>query len=117
MNVIKKKENKMILTITEKGFQLGEGVNFADFLHAIINVTLTFMMMLRDQQETDEGKKEVEGVLYDAFNVAASNLLYAFAPDEHLRPDIDNEAILAMENQMLDEAMQKDPEKAAELMK
>lgn len=51
----------------------------------------------------EEKVTELKGMLYDFYNVNASNLLSTFAPEIEARPDITTQAILKAENALIEE--------------
>lgn len=56
----------------------------------------------------EEHKSDVKELIYDMFNYAASALLDDFIPEKELRPDLTADAIMAMENKILDDATAKE---------
>lgn len=46
---------------------------------------------------------ELKGMLYDFYNVNASNLLVTFAPEFEKNPDLTTQAILKAENELIEE--------------
>lgn len=54
-----------------------------------------------------KAKPEAKEALYDAYNFAASNVLASFIPDHELRPDITQEALMEMENQIINKKYDK----------
>ena len=65
-------------------------------------MTLCLSAMNDVVQNAPEGKEEeCKGVLYDFFNVAASNVLKTFAPELELRPNLTAQAIMEAENRII----------------
>lgn len=96
--------SKMI-SITENGHILcNEPINAQEISSIFLNGILQVFNDIVNQQETEENKKECKEELYDMFNAQASTLLEVLIPDKELRPDLTAEAILKMENEILDEA-------------
>lgn len=56
-------------------------------------------------------RQEIQQLLYDEYNYAASNLLATFAPDIDMRPDWTPQAMLQAENRFLDEHTQPNAKK------
>ena len=54
-------------------------------------------------QKWGEKVAELKGMLYDFYNVNASNLLVAFAPEFEKNPDLTTQAILKAENDLIEE--------------
>lgn len=54
-------------------------------------------------QKWGEKVAELKGMLYDFYNVNASNLLIAFAPEFEKNPDLTTQAILKAENDLIEE--------------
>jgi len=56
-----------------------------------------------NDQILTEKISELKGMLYDFYNVNASNLLNAFAPELEQHPDLTTQAILKAENELIEE--------------
>jgi hypothetical protein len=54
-----------------------------------------------DQTLTNEQRDEIIGNLYDNYNAGASNILYLFAPDKELHPDLTVEAMKEAEDRYM----------------
>lgn len=66
-------------------------------------MSLLCSAMLDVLRRTAEAYPDQKHILYDEFNMAASQVLKEFIPDRELRPDLTERAILEMENRLLDE--------------
>lgn len=53
--------------------------------------------------DTEAQIAELKGMLYDFYNVNASNLLVTFAPEFEKNPDLTTQAILKAENELIEE--------------
>lgn len=60
------------------------------------------------EEDKPNTKSVAKENMYDAFNHIVSNVLTTFAPDNELRSDITYEAIMELENQKLEEQLQKE---------
>lgn len=69
----------------------------------LIDLTLSAnlaMMNATLKSAPNKDKQKIKEYLFDTFNVAASSLLAQFAPDIPLRPDITEEAIIQLEEEL-----------------
>ena len=57
----------------------------------------------QDTANKDAQITELKGMLYDFYNVNASNLLVTFAPEFEKNPDLTTQAILKAENELIEE--------------
>lgn len=77
-----------------------------DLMPILFTVQLSYMRQFMKQVE-DSGElssEQIQGLkedLYDKYNAGASNVLYLFAPDEELRPDLTVEAMRYAEDQYM----------------
>lgn len=77
-----------------------------DLMPILFTVQLSYMRQFMKQIE-DSGElssEQIQGLkedLYDKYNAGASNVLYLFAPDEELRPDLTVEAMRYAEDQYM----------------
>ena len=71
------------------------------FMQAVQSALLTTMNAFVDAVPEEHKEKVIEAI-YNDYNYAASNLLTLFAPDLELRPHLTAEAILEMENKILE---------------
>lgn len=92
-----------MFSITEEGYMLAsDPYHPIEFMNTVNQVMFqVFMNCIKDAPE--EHKQAAKEELYDAYNQAASAFLEALAPDLELRPDLTAEAILEMENQLLEQ--------------
>ena len=96
--IISQKENELRL-------QTEQSLGFED----ILNLTLSAVLSMANEitnKAPDENKQQVKEYLFDQINLAASALLSQFAPEIDLRKDIQAEAILTLEEQLLTERAQ-----------
>ena len=94
---------KRMIAITEEGYTLcSEGVTATDFSGICLNAMLGVYRDIISQQDTEEEKKKCAEELYDMFNIQASAFLDELIPEKELRPDLDEQAILKAQNEILD---------------
>lgn len=99
-------------------FKLAGGFNAEDVILICNTVILSAMNQLVNnyrkvlgesakgpiaQEKIDEKVVELKGMLYDFYNVNASNLLAEFAPEIEKNPDLTTQAILKAENDLIEE--------------
>ena len=77
-----------------------------DLMPILFTVQLSYMRQFMKQiEESGElSSEQIQGLkedLYDKYNAGASNVLYLFAPDEELRPDLTVEAMKQAEDQFM----------------
>ena len=96
------KDNQIYFNIKDGKVKLSmrENLNLEDFLQVIQTGILSAMNSIVAAAENEE---EAKAVLYDTYNLACSRTLEAFAPEYELRPHLTTEAILRMENKILNE--------------
>lgn len=90
------------LTIEERNGKVsmsstGE-LSFPEFLQMTLTATLQFAKHI-----TPPNNDTAKGLIYDDMNHAFSKVLDLYDPELELRPDITAEAILKMENQLVEE--------------
>ena len=95
--------NKLTIHMRDEGkveFESKKPIGFDDLLSVTMSLNLGFMrqLVLNTPQANQE---EAKGMLYDAFNKAASEILEQFAPEYELRPGLTAQAIMEMENQIV----------------
>ncbi len=101
-------EDHIVLANSENGLQIH--VNPDANIETLYKMIFTFLPHLMEnsarlpESATDEEKAKQREAIYDYVNILVSSLLKNFMPDKELRPDLTEEAILKMENQLLDEA-------------
>lgn len=108
-----KRENKLITTkdaiilaIDKEGKLTPHFPPTLDYWTAmrILQTTqLHVMEMFSRVPSTGEINQAAREEIYDDYNASASSLLMQFIPDKELRPDLTEQAILEMENKILDE--------------
>lgn len=92
-----------MISITEDGmFISSEPMYAVDFVNLMLNATMQLFQQ-QIKHTPDEEQQKIKEELYDLFNEGASAFLKAFAPDIELRPDLTAEAILAAENELIEE--------------
>ena len=76
-----------------------------DALGITLTAQLAIMRAVLEKSKADGATKEelqtIKEDLYDKFNAGASNILYLFAPDEELHPDLTVEAMKAAEDKYM----------------
>jgi hypothetical protein len=90
------------LFITEDGrVSASDPVTATEFINMTTAATLNmFNNILKQVPEEDAAK--VKGDLFDMYNQGASALLKVFAPEFEVHPDLTEQAIMEMENEILD---------------
>lgn len=113
-------EDHIVLANTAEGMQIH--VNPNANIETLYKMIFTFLPHLMENSATlspnatDEEKLKQRTAVYDYVNILVSSLLKNFMPDKELRPDLTEEAILKMENQLLDESYASaSPEQKAEI--
>jgi hypothetical protein len=77
-----------------------------DLMPILFTVQLSYMQQFMKQVEasgelTPDQLKALKEDLYDKYNAGASNILYLFAPDTELRPDLTVEAMKEAEDKYM----------------
>ena len=93
--IISQKENELRL-------QTEQPLGFED----IINLSRSAILSMANEitnNAPDDKRQQVKEYLFDQINLSVSALLAQFAPEIDLRKDIQAEAILALEEQLLTE--------------
>jgi len=100
--------NKMKMTIKQtqqNGFTLKTQapMSLDESMEMIMTAALAIMNDFASKvPDNDTGDRlKVKEALYDNFNEAASTVLSQFMPDKELRPDLTEEAIKNMENEIM----------------
>lgn len=107
------KENFEI-NITQDKFHIinGEGGSIQDLTQLFCNVLIAQIQMTETQMKKEELKDEaVEAVrkeLFDGMNLIFSETLSEAFPDYELRPELTEQAIMEMENQIIARAVEDD---------
>lgn len=96
MNARTKQVNS--ITITEQGLDVAGDINFPKFVQMMSSAFLAVMKKTRRDLVSNiphdkADYAQVEGDIYDAVNLAMSNVLAMFAPELDKRPDLTEEAI------------------------
>lgn len=94
------KETNQITSSTDEPIRIDElmTILFTLQLQAMNNVKENAN---NDQALTNEQRDEIIGNLYDNYNAGASNILYLFAPDKELHPDLTVEAMKEAEDRYM----------------
>lgn len=94
----------MKITITNKNNQItttsDEPIRIDDLMTILFTVQLQAMNQVKNSTP-EEHRQQVLEDLYDKYNAGASNLLYLFAPDEELHPDLTVEAMKEAEDRYM----------------
>lgn len=97
--------SRIIITTTEDGqldIALSGIKDFPQFTQQLFTGLLAMMKNVVDRSpDKDLATQEI----YDMINNAASNTLSMFAPEIDMRPTVTTEALLRMENQVMQEAI------------
>lgn len=97
-------ERTMKITITNKDNQItttsDEPIRIDDLMTILFTVQLQAMNQVKNSTPEEHRQKVLED-LYDKYNAGASNLLYLFAPDEELHPDLTVEAMKEAEDRYM----------------
>lgn len=93
--IISQKENELRL-------QTEQPLGFEDILNLSLSAVLSMATRITEDAPADK-RQQVKEYLFDQINMAASSLLAQFAPEIDLRKDIQAEAIMQLEEQILTE--------------
>lgn len=100
--IIISEKNKEIRVSTEQPLGIEDAINLTlSGVLSIMNDVVNNMPPSHAQH-----KQQMKEHLFDMFNMAASNLLAQFAPEIDLRGDIQADAIMSLEDQLLAERVQ-----------
>lgn len=93
----------------EKGISTNsdQPITFEEFLFITSNSNLAFAKKIVEDTP-EEHKLEAKKTLYDLINLAASNVLRAFAPEIEMHPTLTEDAILRAENEIIEESTPED---------
>ena len=100
---------KITIEVDEKTGQIDTNfdkpVRIDDFMTVLFTVQLEMMKgSLAQAKKADLTEAQINQIrddMYDKFNAGASNVLYLFAPDNELHPDLTVEAMKAAEDQYM----------------
>ena len=86
--------------------QIDTPIPIDDLMPILFTVQLSYMRQFmkqasEDPEVTPEILQGLKEDLYDKYNAGASNVLYLFAPDEELRPDLTVEAMKEAEDRYM----------------
>ena len=106
------------ITISEKNTEIRVSTEQPLGVEDAINLTLSGVLSIMNDiinnmpPSHTQYKQQMKEHLFDMFNMAASNLLAQFAPEIDIRADIQADAIMSLEDELLakrvQEALQKD---------
>ena len=107
--------SRIIITTTEDGqldIALSEIKDFPTFTQQLFTGLLAMMTntWTRAQAVSPEAGDLAQQEIYDMVNNAASNTLSMFAPEIDMRPTVTTEALLRMENQVMQDAIDRHEE-------
>ena len=100
---------KITIELDEKTGQIDTNfdkpIRIDDFMTVLFTVQLEMMKgALGQAQKANLTKDQINQIrddMYDKYNAGASNVLYLFAPDNELHPDLTVEAMKAAEDQYM----------------
>lgn len=100
---------KLTINLDEKTNKLSisadSPVRIDDVMTILFTVQLetmrNFMKSAKTNGASEKDLQELKEDLYDKYNAGASNVLYLFAPDEELRPDLTVEAMKEAEDRYM----------------
>lgn len=110
-------ETKLILTPTSAEIQ-GPSLNIFDLIQLTFSAMFNFMMQTLEACP-EEAKEITKEQIYDYVNISATNVLEQFAPEYELRPDLEMQAIIQKEEEILKakvDAMSPEEKAAAQKM-
>lgn len=93
--IISQKENELRL-------QTEQPLGFEDILNLTLSAVLSMANEITNNAPADK-RQQVKEYLFDQINLSVSALLAQFAPEIDLRKDIQAEAIMQLEEQILTE--------------
>lgn len=96
---------KMISINEQGGILASEPITVPSILDLMFTGLYNIMQDVIAKQPEDEREKARED-MYDMFNLSSSAFLSALIPDKELRPDLTAEAILEMENKILEKKVE-----------
>lgn len=80
-------------------------INIQDLMTVLFTLQLQALNNIKEKAQSDnlspEQLDELIGNLYDNYNAGASNVLYLFAPDKELHPDLTVEAMKEAEDRYM----------------
>ena len=91
--IISSKDNKVTLNTDEP-------IRIDDLMTILFTIQLQAMNQVKATTPEKHRQQVIED-LYDKYNAGASNLLYLFAPDQELHPDLTVEAMKEAEDKYL----------------
>ena len=94
---------KMISITEDGGLLASEPFQATEYINMTLATQLNIFNDIVRRAEERGDAEETKAFLYDTYNAAASAFLEVFAPEIELRPDLTAEAILEMENNLINE--------------
>ena len=94
------------IAITDEGaldIRSNEPIGVQDILALTLNAQLAVLNKVLEEAPEDI-KEDVKKDLFDMYNLGASNILAAFAPEFEVHPELDVHEMLAEENAAIDSA-------------
>ena len=89
---------KLTIEVDEKTGQVQinsqDPISLPDFLQLTFSAQLGYLKNILSSAEVKD-YANIRDDMYDKYNVGAANVLYLFAPDSTLRPDLTEEALRA----------------------
>ena len=95
---------KKTLVVSEDGMFASQPLSFADILQLTCSCVASAAKTMMSQAENDKEAQEIEKELFDLANVSFSQCLDFAFPNQELRPDLTEEAIMEAENAILKRA-------------
>ena len=103
---------KITIKRNEEGiaFKADKEMGFDTAMELLITATLAVMNDFASKVP-EEHRQKVKEAIYDNYNESASSLLDTFMPDKELRPDLTEEAIRRLEDEIMTDEIAKYNEK------
>jgi hypothetical protein len=93
----------MKITIENHTLSTDEPISIAQLTNELLNaIGAGFNQVIAQAATQGEPESKVKEELYDIFNSAASEFLANLIPDKDMRPDVTAQALMEMENAILD---------------
>lgn len=94
----------MKITITDTSFTVDKPMQATEIADVLLQVTYNSILAAVDSVPTEKQQDVKEG-FYDIMNDMFTAFLETLIPDKELRPDLTAEAILQLENEILDKQL------------
>lgn len=92
-------ETKQLTTSIDKGIRIDDMMTVLFTIQ--LEIMKNFLSQVASSGATEEQLQTLKEDLYDKYNAGASNVLYLFAPDEELHPDLTVEAMKEAEDRYM----------------